>query len=299
MTDWATFAGVAGVVTLAVLVLATLSQDAVPPTDSVHPPRSPSGPEPNEPTESEVGTESEPTVETEPSGVENDPDATAGGTTAVENRTEAVGAAETPPAARQLAASARREPTTATLLASVTLTQATFGAVLLAGVVVAGVPAAALGVRVPSVDALAAGVAVGAALSGANEIGGRLGARTGLADGDELRAALAPATPAGWAALLGVVLPTVALFEELLFRGALVGGLATGFGLSPWLLAATSSVAFALAHGAQGPAGVAVTGVLGAALAGTFVVTDSLAAVVVAHYLVNAVEFVGHEGAWG
>jgi membrane protease YdiL (CAAX protease family) len=82
----------------------------------------------------------------------------------------------------------------------------------------------------------------------------------------------------------------------------LVGALSTGFGVSPWLLAAGSSVAFGLGHGAQGRAGVAVTGALGFVLAAAYVLTGSLLAVVLAHYLVNALEFVVHEGldlAWG
>jgi membrane protease YdiL (CAAX protease family) len=39
-----------------------------------------------------------------------------------------------------------------------------------------------------------------------------------------------------------------------------------------------------------------VTGLLGFALAVTFVLTGSLLAVIVAHYLVNALEFIVHEG---
>ena len=289
MTDWATFAGVAGVVTLAVLVLATFSRDAAPTNGSTDPAGST---RPSREFARPSKRREEPSSVTVPAGVDADAEAVA-------PERGSGGATAEPAAAGQLTADAREEPTAATLLASVTLTQLIFGAVLLAGVVVADVSPAALGVGVPPVEALTVGVAVGVALAGANEVGGRLGTRVGLADGDELRAALAPATPKGWAFLLGVALPTVALFEELLFRGALVGGLATGFGLSPWLLVVASSVAFGLAHGAQGPVGVAVTGVLGAALAATFVVTDSLAAVVVAHYLVNAVEFVAHEGVQG
>ena len=107
---------------------------------------------------------------------------------------------------------------------------------------------------------------------------------------------LAPDSLAGWALLLGVVLPLIAGFEELLFRGALVGVLSAGFGWSPWLLAVVSSVAFALGHGAQGSVGVAVTGLLGFVLAAGYIITGSLLVVVVAHYLVNAVEFVAYEG---
>jgi membrane protease YdiL (CAAX protease family) len=93
-------------------------------------------------------------------------------------------------------------------------------------------------------------------------------------------------------------LPLIAGFEEFLFRGVLVGALSTGFGLSPWALAVASSAAFALGHGAQGPAGVVVTGTLGFVLAAAFVLTGSLLVVVVAHYLVNALEFLVHEWPW-
>ena len=75
--------------------------------------------------------------------------------------------------------------------------------------------------------------------------------------------------------------------------------MSVGFGVSPWALAVLSSVAFALGHGAQGAAGVAVTGLLGFALAALFVLSGSLLAVVVAHYLVNALEFLVHEGRSG
>jgi membrane protease YdiL (CAAX protease family) len=119
---------------------------------------------------------------------------------------------------------------------------------------------------------------------------------TGVDYSESLRAHLAPESLRGWVVLLGVVLPIIAGFEELLFRAALVGVLAAGFGVSPWALAVASSVAFAVGHGAQGPGGVAVTGVLGFALAAAFVLTGSLLVVVVAHYLINALEFVIHEG---
>ncbi len=120
----------------------------------------------------------------------------------------------------------------------------------------------------------------------------------GFGDATALREAMAPDSAAGWAVLLLVVLPLVAGFEELLFRGVLIGAFATGFDVSPWLLAALSSVAFALGHGAQGRVGIVVTGALGFVLAAAFVLTGSLVAVVVAHYLVNALEFVVSER-WG
>jgi membrane protease YdiL (CAAX protease family) len=186
--------------------------------------------------------------------------------------------------------------TTAALLANVAVSQGLFGLLLVGGAWYTGVPAGALGLGPVDAGVLGAGLAVGAGLYAANAAGSVVGERFGLGGGEQLREALAPETPAGWVVLLGVVLPVVAGFEELLFRGVLVGALSVGFGVSPWLLAVGSSVAFALGHGAQGRAGVVVTGVLGFGLAAAFVVTGSLLAVVVAHYLVNALEFVVHEG---
>ncbi|MFB6161555.1 MAG: type II CAAX prenyl endopeptidase Rce1 family protein, partial [Haloferacaceae archaeon] len=168
---------------------------------------------------------------------------------------------------------------------------------LLAGAWYARVPAAALGADGPALSpgALGAGVGVGVALYLANEVGATLGERVGIGGASEFRAALAPDTTRGWLLLLFVVLPVIAGFEELLFRGALVGAMHAGFGVSPWAMAALSSLAFAAGHGAQGPAGVAVTGLLGFLLAAAFVLTGSLLTVVVAHYLVNALEFLVHE----
>jgi membrane protease YdiL (CAAX protease family) len=187
---------------------------------------------------------------------------------------------------------------TVTLLVNVTLSQGVFAALLLAGAWLTEVPPSAFGVSAATVGPgiVALGVGVGGALYLANELGSRVATALGVGPGEELRALLAPDSPREWALLLLVVLPAIAGFEELLFRGALVGALSVGFGVSPWLLAVGSSLAFGVAHGAQGPAGVLVTGLLGFALAATFVLTGSLLVVVVAHYLVNALEFVVHEG---
>jgi membrane protease YdiL (CAAX protease family) len=143
---------------------------------------------------------------------------------------------------------------------------------------------------------VALGVGAGVALAAGNEAAARLGSRVGLAPSDRLRAAMAPGTPAEWVLLLGVALPVVAAFEETLFRGALIGALAAGFAVDPWLLAVGSSVAFGLGHGAQGRLGIAVAGALGVALAALFVATGSLLVPIVAHYVVNAAEFAVHEG---
>ncbi|UPV73144.1 CPBP family intramembrane metalloprotease [Halorussus limi] len=193
------------------------------------------------------------------------------------------------------------EFSTGTLLANVALSQGLFGVAIVGAAWLADVPPVALGVETGNpwsvgLPAVGVGVAVGVALYAANELAAKVVDAAGIDYSEGLRESLAPDTLGGWAVLLGVVLPVIAGFEELLFRAALVGAFAAGFGVSPWLLAAFSTVAFAIGHGAQGPGGVAVTGLLGFALAAAFVLTESLLVVVVAHYLVNALEFGVHEG---
>nr|WP_205254365.1 CPBP family intramembrane glutamic endopeptidase [Halorubellus sp. JP-L1] len=183
------------------------------------------------------------------------------------------------------------------LLLNVALSQGAFGVVLVVAAVLASVPRTALGVADQhfSVLAVVLGVAFGTVLYAANEVGGSVADAYGFGRGDELRELLAPASRTGWVILLGGVLPVVATFEELLFRGVLVGAFAAGAGVSPWLLVVPASILFGLGHGTQGRMGVVVTTALGAVLAAAFVVTGSLLVVVVAHYLVNALEFVVHE----
>jgi len=190
---------------------------------------------------------------------------------------------------------------TGVLLANVTVSQATFGVVLLAGAWLARIPPTALGLptapEMPT-GAVGLGIAVGAVLYVLNAAGAELASAGGVEYDETLRELMTPATIRGWIVLLGVVLPVVAGFEEFLFRAALIGVPAAGLELPAWPLAVVSSAAFAFGHGAQGRAGIAVTGVLGFGLAAAFVLTDSLVVVVVAHYLVNALEFVlgGHFG---
>ena len=189
---------------------------------------------------------------------------------------------------------------TTSLLANVAASQGLFGMLLLVGAWYAEIPAWAFGAGpgTAGFPAIATGIGLGVALYIANEAGAAVGSRFGLdvGDGQRLRGALAPDTRLGWALLLLVVLPVIAGFEEVLFRGALVGVVAAGYDVSPWVLAVVASGAFALGHGAQGRLGVVVTGALGLVLAAAFVVTGSLLTVIVAHYLVNALEFVVHEG---
>ncbi|MES3160387.1 MAG: type II CAAX endopeptidase family protein [Halorubrum sp.] len=201
-----------------------------------------------------------------------------------------VGEAQSPPA-RELTLS------TKLLLANVTLSQTLGLAVLVAVAWWTGVPAAAFGLGGDTFAVvLGWGVVAGGVLYLGNELAAGLGKRVGATAPERLREAMAPSDTRGWVLLLVVVLPVIAVFEELLFRGALIGAMAVGFEVDPWLLAVVSSVAFGLGHGAQGRLGIAVTGVLGFALAALFVHTGSLLVVIVAHYVVNALEFVVREG---
>ncbi|AEN06982.1 Abortive infection protein [halophilic archaeon DL31] len=185
------------------------------------------------------------------------------------------------------------------LLLNVFVTQGLFLLLLLTAVWYTELPLESLGVELPTTETVAVGTGLGVTLFGLNRLGGRLGRQFGLGGDETLRSALAPERLTEWLALLLVVLPSVAVFEELLFRGALVGGLAAGFGLSPGLLVAGSSLAFGLGHGVQGWTGIVVTALLSVVLGVAFVVTGSLTVVVVAHYLVNALEFIVCEGVRG
>lgn len=188
--------------------------------------------------------------------------------------------------------------TTGMVLANVAASQGLFALVLLGAVIYTGIPADALGIefsRSYLESGILLGTAVGIGLYVANEVGAAVATRFGFDHDEQLRELLAPESPRGWLALLGVVLPIIALFEELLFRAALIGVIAAGFGVSPWLLAIVSSIAFAIGHGMQGGVGVVVTGVLGFVLATIFILTGSFLVVVLAHYLINTLEFVVHE----
>jgi len=192
------------------------------------------------------------------------------------------------------------ELSTGALLANVALTQGLFGVLLVVGAFFFAIPPSALGLTDAALSTGLPAVAIGLAAGGGFWVGNELAAT--LADGfgigfdESLRELLAPESLGGWVVLLGVVLPTIAIVEELLFRAAAIGVPVAGLGAPAWAMVAVSSVAFALGHGAQGRVGIAVTGTLGLALGALFVVTESLLAVVVAHYCINALELVLHEG---
>lgn len=188
---------------------------------------------------------------------------------------------------------------TQALLLNLAVSHGFLAAVLAAGIWLANVPLASLGVGAGPVTgstAVAVGLAVGAAIAAVNTLFSVVASRLNVDPSEQLRSLLAPETTLDWALLCFVVFPIVAGFEELLFRGILVGAFAVGFDLSPWLLAVVSSALFAAGHGAQGRLGVVATGVLGFVLAAVFISTGSLLVVAVAHYVVNVVEFLVAEG---
>jgi membrane protease YdiL (CAAX protease family) len=271
VTNWSAFAGLTGVVLVLLLTLARLSQDAVSEGENESLDQSP-----RETTYSRSSNDrgehaSDITVE-ETAGADSD------GEQGTKNGID-------PPSPPQFS--------TGMLLVNVAFSQGLFAIILVASAWYTAVPPAALGVDfTPSIAALAVGTIAGLVLYAANAAGAVGASVLGYDYDEQLRELLTPETTIGWIVLLCAVLPIIAFFEELLFRAALIGALSTGFDISPWFLAGGSSAAFAFGHGAQGRLGILVTGVLGFALAVVFIQTNSLLACVVAHYLVNALEFV-------
>jgi membrane protease YdiL (CAAX protease family) len=267
MPQWAAFVGLTGFLLTALLALAQLSQRALSgdtgsgPADGVAPDRSPqAGP-------------AYPRFET----------------------------AEAARRRRQLATQLEpTAPSTGALLANVALTQGLFGAVLLGGAVFFAIPASALGVTgepfSTGLPALAVGVAAGVGFWGGSELATMAAGDFGISVDESMRELLAPDSTGGWVVLLGVILPIIAVVEELLFRAAAIGVPVAGLGAPAWGMVPLAAAAFGLGHGAQGRVGIAVTATLGVALGGLFVLTNSLLAVVVAHYVINALELVVHEG---
>ena len=303
MAQWATFLGVVGVVVVLLLALTRASTTALDSTDSTAQPASrsagdrsstsePSSTATRSPAGEERSTAGEPPVADERAASDGPP-AAEGPATEPDDDEQPTEPTVEPPATSTAAALS-----TPALLANVAVSQGVFGVLVVVMAWYTEIPAWAFGLAPETLTpgAVGIGLAVGVGLYLGNEAAAALGRRRGLAVPTELRAALAPDTAAGWLLLLGVVLPIIAGFEELLFRGALIGVAAAGTGLPPWLLVVGSSVAFALGHGAQGRLGIVVTGLLGIGLGAVFVLTESLLVVVVAHYVVNALEFLVHEG---
>ena len=297
MTRWAAFLGLTGVVLTLFLGLARLSQGAVRDPSESGPP--------------EDGTDPDPDATDAPG---NSQDANVTSHSGLRPEEELQGAAETEtggddyrsPVSQQGddtsnpwndppgVAEGTPSLSTGALLANVAVTQGLFGGILAVGGFYFMIPLSAFGVGGETLALLAGGLGLGVVLWVGNELAGALAETAGVASDETLREMLSPESTPGWVVLFGVVLPVVALVEEFVFRAAVVGVPAAGFGVSPWLLVPVSAGVFALGHGAQGRAGVVVTGGLGLVLAGAYALTGSLLVVVVAHYLVNALEFLVH-----
>ncbi|MFC7232862.1 CPBP family intramembrane glutamic endopeptidase [Saliphagus sp. GCM10025308] len=315
MAQWAAFAGLSGVVLVTLLVLSVLTQRAFEePNGSRASRRNPPEAESQRPTDRRLDRPLERTDSRDQATDAASRDASpeeASASTVVEDGPASDDIPPVSDAGTPRQPTRTREPTrsetgtdprdisTGALLANVALSQGLFAVVLLGAAVYTAIPLEALGIEFDSSylrSGLLVGAVAGVALYAANEVGAALATRLGVDHDEALRGLLAPDDARGWVVLLVAVLPVVAFFEEFLFRAALIGALDAGFDVPVWLLAAGSSVAFAIGHGMQGPAGVVVTGLLGFVLAALFIVTGNLLAVVVAHYLVNALEFVVHEG---
>jgi membrane protease YdiL (CAAX protease family) len=292
VTRWAAFLGLTGVVLTLFLGLARLSQGAVRDTPS----------ETGLPEDDSANDESP--GDSHNADVTPDPAPEAGPDRAT---TAETGADDSRPSASQQGddvANPWNDPpsvaeetpslSTGALLANVAVTQGLFGGVLAVGGFYFMIPLSAFGVGGETLALLAVGVVLGVVLWVGNELAGALADAAGVTADESLRELLSPGSPLGWAVLFGLVLPTVALVEEFIFRAAVIGVPAAGFGVPVWVLVPVSAGVFALGHGAQGRAGVAVTGGLGLVLAGAYALTGSLLVVVVAHYLVNAIEFLVH-----
>lgn len=182
------------------------------------------------------------------------------------------------------------------LVVNVVFTHGVVVLIVLGAALWADIPWSVMGLSgwVPSVRTVGIGVALGLALVVGSEGLIRLVAAGGWRYDDALRRALAPQSPIQWVLLVGVALPIAGVAEELVFRAALVGVVPRALGVSPWVMVLVSSVGFGLAHDAQGRAGVVVTGLLGAVLAGAFVLTSSIWVVAIAHLAINVTEFAIH-----
>lgn len=297
MAEWSTFIGIVGVVLVLLLALTHASKSVFesestdhPTTATDRPPAAPDaatgpvdGSDSVDDSTTVDGSESVDTERADSESIDNE---------RLDPGDEAVG--------RPVTTGSTTEPdlSTPVLLVNVAVSQGVFAVLVVVMAWYTEIPAWAFGLTAESLTlgAVGMGVAVGGVFYLGNEAAAAFGRRWGLSTPTELREALAPETATEWALLLGVVLPIIAGFEELLFRGALIGVVHAGFAVPVWLLAVGSSVAFALGHSAQGRLGVVVTGLLGLGLAAVFVYTGSLLVVIVAHYVVNALEFVVHEG---
>lgn len=153
-----------------------------------------------------------------------------------------------------------------------------------------GPGAAALGWSTESLGAdLIVGGAVGLLMAtGLNAAGAAAQKAWGPAIYDsKLLRCMLPAERWEWPGVLAALLPAAAL-EELLFRSLPLAGLTW---LAPaWLLVTVVSLLFAALHWPQGAWGVVGTAMAGIVLSLLFLLTGSIWASIVAHYVMNVVQ---------
>ncbi|MEF8822247.1 MAG: type II CAAX endopeptidase family protein [Halovenus sp.] len=288
MAEWALFTTVAGVLTVLLLVLARQSQQLLDSQSTT--------------AESGTLTERDQTTQTvDPVGEQFDdgPPESAFGEQAAGVESDSSQRPDEESMYGDGTQGSKIELTSTALFANVAATQGLVIAVLVAAAWYFEIPASGFGVTgdpaSTGLQALLFGAVFGTVLWVGNELSTTVADAVGASYDEALRETMAPESTGGWFVLFGLVLPIIAIAEELLFRGALIGVPAAGFDLSPWLLAVAASLAFALGHGAQGRVGIVVTGVLGFVLAAGYIVSGSLLVVIVAHYLINGLEFFVHE----
>ena len=90
--------------------------------------------------------------------------------------------------------------------------------------------------------------------------------------------------------LVPLALVSSVLLEELLFRSLLLGGFSVF--ASPLLLTIMWSCLFGAMHLPQGALGIVVAAMLGVGLSVLFIVTSSLVAPFIAHYLINVLQVI-------
>jgi len=79
---------------------------------------------------------------------------------------------------------------------------------------------------------------------------------------------------------------TAGVCEELVYRGYMMAYFAALLGT--WQSVVVSSLAFGFAHAYQGPRGIVKTGVVGAAMAGLYLLTGALWAPMLLHFIIDA-----------
>lgn len=170
-----------------------------------------------------------------------------------------------------------------------------YAALMTVAIVAAGIDLAWL--NLDTVDpawTIAGGLALGVGTYALGEATAVLTDYLGFEYETQMRATVAPSNARGWLGLTSVTLVVVSVWEELLFRGVLVGVAAATLGVSPWVTGAIAVAVFGAIH-QTGTGGIVVAGVMGIALTAAFVLGANLALLVLAHTTANALEFLVHE----